>query len=184
MRKEVRVAIEEGTLRDTVDILGQIGLDIQSVVNMMCKRIANEGGIGFLLPHKISKLSDEDFATAKRMSNIISPQMRDIVWECFKQYRKRGNHFIAKVVNEKSGMTQGSAFIYSLILDNMLLGKENTRMMKFADLVYYLNRIKDECPRDEYSSAIHSLKISIPYWRNNIPGNYGNKVSELVGAHE
>lgn len=190
MEKKLEIRVDEKVASSANEVLEQIGLDIQTAFTMFCKRIVKDSGVAFLVQGgsnaraSESKLSHRDCMTMRRMGNLITEEMRDSVWECLKQFRAKGNHFVAKAVHEQTGMSRGSAFIYSLILDNMLAGKENTRMMKYADLVYYVDRIKQECPHRDYANAVLSLKISVPYWQNNISGLYGDKVLKLIGEHE
>jgi len=184
MNKQIELIIEQETVEKAERVLEQIGLDFQTAFRMLCKRITKDNGILCLLQNAPDQVI-EDFRAIKQTSVAnITPAMRDAVWECFKQYRSQGNNFVAKKVNEKTGMNLGSAFIYSVILDNMLNGKENTRTMKFADLVFYIERFKSTTMPPIFTSVLNSLKKSIPYWNEKLTGNYGRKVAELIKKYE
>lgn len=146
-------------------------------------------------------ISDEQFASSKwnidediinypirRTKNVITAQMRDYIWNMFKSHCNSKNKidcsYCAKLANTKTGITQGSAYIYFLILDNLVAGVPNTRTMKFDDLVIYLSYINEQLPKICISNAIKSLSESIPYWEEHIQGYFAQKVSKLVSQYK
>ena len=120
----------------------------------------------------------------KKTKNEITAQMRDYIWDMFKSqynaHQKIDCFYFSKLASTKTGITQGSAYIYFLILDNLVTGTPNTRTMKFDDLVIYLRYIKEQLPKICIDNSVKSLSESIPYWKEHIPGYFAQKVSKLV----
>jgi hypothetical protein len=77
-------------------------------------------------------------------------------------------------------MNTGSAFIYLNIINNLVNGSLNKRILKFDDLLFFLEKIKVEFPEPAYQSAIISLNKSIPYWEEKVPGAFSDNVSKLI----
>lgn len=122
-----------------------------------------------------------------RNNNEITEEMRDYVWDRFienKNLSYSDYQILAGEVNLKTGMNQGSAYIYFVILSCFMQGKYNTRTMKFADLKYYVKRIMQECPKYEFESTLESLEQSIPYWSERLKGNFAVKVQNLVNQYK
>ena len=80
-------------------------------------------------------------------------------------------------------MNQGSAFIYLTVLSNLVNGDPNTRVLKYKDLEYLMEKIKSELGENNYQKALKSLESSIPYWREKIPGSYADKVEAYCKKH-
>lgn len=120
----------------------------------------------------------------KKTKNEITSSMRDYIWEQFKSlYLSHGEidcMYLAKLASANTGITQGSAYIYYLILSNLVSGSQNKRTMKFEDLIVYLNNIKEQLPDVCIRNSIKSLSDSIPYWEEHIPGYFAKKVRVLI----
>ena len=116
-----------------------------------------------------------------RKSSAITRDMVDRVWEAFIRYNKGLGEIksLSNEVSKNTGMNRGSAHIYLTILSNLIKGEPNTRILKIEDLEYMLERIKSELGENAYRNAIQSLKQSIPYWREKIPGLFADKVEKL-----
>jgi antitoxin component of RelBE/YafQ-DinJ toxin-antitoxin module len=207
--KQIAVNYEKTFVESIERILDDVGLDFQSAINMFFKRIAKEKNIAFLIQNigieeKSSTIINNKEATGdKEIANLkevfmeenimrrsnkeITEYMRDHIWTVFTQNKKVSYteyQEIAKKVARETGMNQGSAYIYFIILSCLLEGKYNTRTMKYSDLVYYLKRIKQECSPNEFKAALKSLESSVPYWEERIPGRFAEKVQQLVSQHK
>ncbi|MGN0814854.1 MAG: hypothetical protein ACI4MH_06460 [Candidatus Coproplasma sp.] len=119
-----------------------------------------------------------------KTKGTITAEMRDYVWELFKsQYnaQKRINcSTLAKIAENKIGITHGSAYIYFLFLNNLVIGIPNTRTMKYEDLVVYMEYIRQQLPKSCLENALRSLTNSIPYWEEKLSGYFAQKVSALI----
>ena len=80
-------------------------------------------------------------------------------------------------------MNTGSAFIYLVMLDNMVAGKSNTRNMKIKDLTGYVMRIKNELGKTPYENALTSLEASLEYWNDPKFGHFATHVQEFLKEH-
>jgi hypothetical protein len=83
----------------------------------------------------------------------------------------------------KTGMNQGSAFIYLTVLANLVKGEPNTRVLKYRDLEYLMGKIRAELGENEYQKALQSLRASIPYWREKISSVFADKVEAYCNNH-
>lgn len=206
--KQIIVNYEKTFVESIERILDDVGLDFQSAINMFFKRIAKEKNIAFLI-HNVgieeknaTIINNKEDMDKKEIENLqevsmeennkrrsnkeITEYMRDHIWTVFTQNKKVSYteyQEIAKKVARETGMNQGSAYIYFIILSCLLEGKYNTRTMKYSDLVYYLKRIKQECSPNEFKAALKSLESSVPYWEERIPGRFAEKVQQLVSQY-
>ena len=114
----------------------------------------------------------------------ITPAMVEHLWDAFRANLsvERAALSVAADISRATGMNEGSAFMYLVILGNMVKGKPNTRSMKIADLAYYLGRIRDDLGEPAYSNAKKSLRESLAYWDEHSPGNFADKVRGLLRA--
>jgi hypothetical protein len=111
----------------------------------------------------------------------ISKSMRDYVWTYVKSNKHRiHTKDFASHIAHTTGMNGNSAFIYVSMIGNLLKGQDNTRTMKFDDLVYYMECIKRDCSPSEYRNALSSIEKSVHYWDTKLTGNFGQKASQLV----
>ena len=126
----------------------------------------------------------EEFSMRSRTKKAITKEMRDYVWFAFKQSTAKGGKInrnaVAKAIAEKTGMNQGSAFIYIGILINLFDGSINKRNMKFEDLEYYIKRIESECNVKVLENALTSLENSIPFWKEYFAGDFAYEVEWFV----
>lgn len=204
MSKIINLQFDEDFIATAENVLDDIGLDCQTFVKMCFKKLNKERNISFLMsnsaPTIMQNISEQVAQTQsnmeneimdypiKKTKNEITAQMRDYVWDMFKfQYnahKKIDCTYFAKLASAKTGITQGSAYIYFLILDNLVAGVPNTRTMKFDDLVVYLNYINEQLPKICIYNSVKSLSESVPYWEEHIPGYFAQKVSKLVAQYK
>ncbi len=192
----IEINVDEKILSDAEEALNAIGMDVQIAFNVFLRRVALEKGLPMTMsspamgPEKQayssenSNYMDEEWVFASRTNTAITKTMVDEVWKAFQKYYK-GLDEISRLrdeVAEKSGMSAGSAFIYLNILDNLVKGRPNTRTLKMKDLEYLLEKIRTELGDDLYENALQSLKLSIPYWRTKLAGNFANKVESYYNS--
>lgn len=202
--RSISISIDEGIFDNSEAIFEEMGLDMQTAIKMFLKKVIKERRMPFELSasqplpagQPISALSTsnansfnvedrdamENRVVTRSMSKITD-EMRIAVWNEFKRRYLSGDKNIqdaAWLVNKQTGMNRGSAFIYFTMLNNFVDGVYNTRNMKYEDLEFFVYKIKTELPENVLKSAIVSLKASIPYWDEKIPGSFAAKVSRLV----
>lgn len=173
--------VDDLQLEEVNSILDSVGLDIEIAFSIFIRQIIKERGLPFSVKQNSSKAqnsrpSDETevhtFPTRLRKTkNTITTKMIEEVWNSFMKYRDGYDDVktLAEYIAEKSGMNPGSATIYLNILIKLSQGEINRRSMKPSDFKFFLRRFKNELGTDIYNKAIHSIEISIPYWKSNIP---------------
>jgi len=174
--------IDDVQLQEVSQILDSVGLDLDIAFNIFIKKIIKEKGLPFAVKqnsesvHHEIKNDDEnnialDAIRSRRTNNSISPEMIEEVWSAFKNYQNGLEEVkvLAYLVSLKSGMNLGSATIYLNILIKLSNGEINRRSMKTSDFEFFLKKFKEEFSKEMYNNAIQSVKLSIPYWKNNIP---------------
>jgi addiction module RelB/DinJ family antitoxin len=197
----IEIDVDESTLKEAEEVLYSIGMDVSVAVNVFLRRIAIEKGLPISMSASVSSSRGLDYLKEKplplteehshktRSNTTITRDMVDEVWDAFIRYNKGLGEIksLSDEVSKNSGMNRGSAFIYLTILSNLIKGEPNTRTLKFQDLEYMIGRIKSELGENAYRNAIQSLKQSIPYWREKIPGLFADKVEGLcnkgIGHH-
>lgn len=208
--KQLNFNIDKNLFETAETILDDIGLEFQSAIKIFLKRLVKEKGIAFLLqdtkPYASRIMEPNMYKNFESTSNIrkdnmqkdiknyyckninvITEEMRDYIWDIFKDnkylsytdYRE-----LAKSVSTNTGMNQGSAYIYFVILSCFMEGKANTRTMKFADLEFYIKRILQECTEIEFANTLESLENSVPYWEDRLQGKFAIKVQQLVNKYK
>lgn len=205
--KQITLTFDNQTYESAENILNEIGLEIQSAVNIMLKRINKEGGISFMLQNQTSfaNNNNEPFAiqknyddeaikryshkiySFKKETTKITEEMRDHIWTTFLENKNLSYteyQELAKKVSQDTGMSQGSAYIYFVILSCFMQGKFNTRTMKISDLEFYIKKIMQECSKNEFANTLKSLEESIPYWEDHIQGHFAQKVKNLVKQYK
>ena len=194
--KKIEISLDEQLLDKAGIILDDIGLDLQSAIGVFLRRVVKESNINFLLQTRMSavietKSKEENMLKENnalyRSNGEITEEMRDYVWKVFvskKHLTCTEYQELSREVSAETGMNQGSAYIYFVILSSLIEGKSNTRTMKFADLVFYIKKILKECPKNEFEATLISLELSVPYWRERIPGKFGDKVQNLVNQYK
>jgi predicted glutamine amidotransferase len=113
----------------------------------------------------------------------ITQDMTQKVWFFFSEYYHNGEIDKKKIAADialESGMSEGSAYIYLVILDNLIKGKANKRNMKVKDLSYYINEIEKEFGQNKLSLVLDSLERSLPYWRERINMKYADQIKALI----
>ena len=202
MSKFLNLQIDDEVMTIAESILDDIGIDSQTFVKMCFKKLNKEQSISFLTSTGTATIKQDKveqitpttpnidsaaFNDPIRTKNVITAEMRDYIWNIFKtQYnahQKIDCTYLSKLAHNKTGITQGSAYIYFLILDNLMAGVPNTRTMKFDDLVVYLRYISEQLPKVCLDNAVKSLSESIPYWKKTLQGHFYKKVSDLISQY-
>lgn len=190
----LEIQIDDKILKEAENALHSIGMDVQIAVNVFLRRVAIEKGLPMSMTAPASNQNEvinpsensiplsEGHLTPTRNNNSITRNMVEEVWQAFMKYHKGLGEIsnLSDEVSEKSGMNRGSAFIYLTILSNLVKGEYNTRNLKIKDLEYLMMKIKTELGDNQYQNAIQSLKQSIPYWREKIPGTFADNVEAYV----
>lgn len=186
--KKIEITIDENILNEAEKALYSIGMDVQIAVSIFLRRVAIEKGLpmSMTVPSKseVANLPVKESSPLindSRRNNSITLDMVDEVWKAFLKHNK-GLGEIGKLsdeVSDNSGMSRGSAFIYLNILANWVKGEPNTRNLKMKDLKYLVDKIKSDLGAEEYQNTIKSLKLSVPYWREKIPGKFADNVEVL-----
>lgn len=179
---KLKFEIDDVQLQEVSRILDSVGLDLDIAFSIFIKKIIKEKGLPFTVKqnaepvHHEKKTEDEDEITlesirSRRSNNSITPEMVEEVWSAFKNYQVGLEEVkvLAYLVSLKSGMNLGSATIYLNILIKLSKGEINRRSMKTNDFEIFLKKFKDEFSDEMYKNAIESVKLSIPYWKSNIP---------------
>lgn len=183
--------VDDLQLKEVNSILDSVGIDMDIAFSIFIRQIIKEKGLPFSMKQNSSKAhnsrpSDETevhtFPTRLRKTkNTITTKMIEEVWNSFMKYRDGYDDVkaLAEYIAEKSGMNPGSATIYLNILIKLSQGEINRRSMKPSDFEFFLRRFKNELGTDIYNKAIHSIEISIPYWKSNIP-TFADKMVDLL----
>ena len=185
-------------------MLTELGLDLQTYIKMALVKLVRETAIPFDLsasqsttvtqPQQTSSIQlttpaetdiQEPALTWResRQTVRITAEMCSLIWDEFKRRYVVGNKDFqdaARLINVQTGMNRGSAFIYFNILQNLVEGVQNTRALKYNDLVFFINKINTEFPEDIQKAAVTSLKLTIPYWDSVVPGALASKARGLL----
>lgn len=194
---KIEIQVEDVVLSEAEMILHSLGMDIEMAVNIYLKRIVLEKGLPMTMAgHGLKQpetemtddagnLSEDESKVTIRSNKKITPAMVDEVWLAFSKYTGESGeiNLLSTEVSGKTGMNQGSAFIYLTVLSNLVNGDPNTRVLKYKDLEYLMEKIKSELGENNYQKALKSLESSIPYWREKIPGSYADKVEAYCKKH-
>jgi len=173
MEAKENVEINPQLLSDATKIYEQEGLSLDEAIKLFFQKSVELGRIPFSAgPH--AKI---------RKNTRITSKMCEEVWEQFIQAVVNDSfefNYISKVVEKNCGMSSGSAFIYLTMLRNLCSGVINTRNMKIEDLKFFLDKIKEDLDDRAVANVETSLKESIEYWKEKIPGNYAEKAQKLL----
>lgn len=185
--------------RDAEEILDGIGLDVETFFRMCLKKLNRERNIAFLTSTVESKHQaiqhekvmseqsemEEEYMVMSSSKQKITPAMRDCIWDIFSaQFKANGKINYPNSKQQavaRTGINEGSAHVYFLFLNNLMNGKQNTRIVKYDDLVVYLENIASQFPSMYLQNALQSLNDSAPYWLNRPTLNsYARKVLLLI----
>lgn len=185
MAKKINVEVKEELATEASTVLERLGLDLDDAVKLFLRRCVIEQKLPFDI-NAGAAYAAQDIQDEKPQASggKITQEMAESVWEAFRTYRANGGDLrtIAEDINTATGMNAGSAFIYLVILDNLVLGQRNTRNMKMRDLEFYMDRIKEAYGEAAYKNALYSLSESIPYWESQPLGNFADKVRAYLQA--
>ena len=206
--RNISIDLDEAVFANAEEILSEIGLDIPTYIRMALIKLKREKRIPFDLtssqsltesqsrlpisspiinPMGPGSRETEFLRRVPRQTNKITYEMCLTLWNEFKQDYSSGNRNlqeIAQIINARTGMNRGSAFIYLTILNNLVNGVHNTRTLKYEDLEYFVDKIKTEFPETVLKATISSLELSVPYWEEKVTGSFADKVRRLVAKHK
>lgn len=201
MKKRIEISVDEGVFDESSKIFNRIGMDMEMAINIFLRRTVTEKGFPLSLVAapldsldpinnpsfrspvaKDDRLQESVTRQEHRTNTAVTKSMVDEVWNTFRTYLRGSGDIkeLSQDISKRSGMNPGSAFIYLCILNNLVNGDRNTRSMKFADLEYLLKRIKIELDEEAFSNALASLKLSVPYWKEKLPGDFADKAEKLI----
>ncbi|MNW33001.1 RelB antitoxin [compost metagenome] len=187
---KIEINIDDDTLLEAEKILHSLGMNAEIAVNIFLRRVVLEKGLPMTMAASTSNLADfsdsEDLDETSvyetkqfsRSNTKITPAMVEDLWRAFLRYVEGSGEInrLSTEVAETTGMSRGSAFIYLTVLANLVNGEPNTRVLKYKDLEFLMGNIKTQLGESKYQKAIQSLKMSVPYWREKIPGAFADKV--------
>jgi len=192
----LEIQIDDAVLAEAKKVLHSLGMDVEMAVSIYLRRIALEKGLPMPMSGVSPKWtendsdegmeeSDNDAKSRTRANNKITAEMINEIWQAFLRYtRGLGQvNLLSTEVSSKTGMNRGSAFIYLTVLSNLVKGEPNTRVVKYKDLEYLMDKIRDELGESQYQNALKSLKASVPYWREKISGTFADKVENYCRDH-
>jgi DNA-damage-inducible protein J len=194
--KKMTFEVDDALIETAESILDSLGLDMDIAFNIFVKKIIKEKGLPFSLsrtanptvltsaPYQDSNLALTD-EIRRRSNRVISQEMIVEVWNTFKRFRVDIDDIYQKrdEISNKTGMNQGSALIYLYILVKLSKGEENKRAMKPSDFEYFVQKFKQEQNPALFRNVLQSIRVSIPYWRRNIP-TFANTMELLLKKYE
>ena len=189
--------IDDELARDTQAIFGKIGLTTELALRFFLQRTVAEGRMPFdpfapIQSENATSVAAEAENSApseqpQRRTGKITFAMAEYVWQVFSDTHgtaRFDSQRLADEVADATGMSRGSAFIYLVILDNLVAGKPNTRNMKMKDLEYYMGRIQEELGEPSFGNACESLRQSIEYWDKPQFGKFADNVQRYLASIE
>jgi hypothetical protein len=184
MKKRICFEIDEDIARKAEAIYFSTGIDTETALSIFMRRTVLENRLPIdmcmvaVAPAPVTPPPMEE--QTERVS--ITPRMVEFLWDAFKVHRSSGGDIrsISNDIAKTTGMNSGSAFIYMVILNNLIVGKPNKRQMKMKDLEYYMSKIKPEYGDKIFNKALDSLEQSVPYWRQEIPGRFADRVRDYL----
>lgn len=195
---KIEIQINDATLYEAEKVLHSLGMDVEMAVSIFLRRVAIEKGLPMTMAASTSNKFEPDYfedttdeipdyesSQIARSNNRITPAMVEEVWRAFLRHTEGSGEInrLSTEVSDKTGMNRGSAFIYLTVLTNLVNGDANTRVLKYKDLEYLMEKIKTELGESKYQNAVQSLKMSVPYWREKIPGAFADKVEAYCEKH-
>ena len=193
MSMTIAFDIDDELAREAQAVYGGMGLTTELAIRLFLQRTVAEGRIPFdpFAPiqgaNPVSAPFDpaaaprqpEPAKPARRSTGKITFEMVERVWRAFSAAHGTPSfdaQRLAEEVSGDTGMSRGSAFIYLVILDNLIAGKPNTRNMKMKDLEYYMGRIQEELGEPSFGNACESLRQSVEYWDKPQFGKFAENV--------
>jgi len=181
MKKRISFEIDEDIARKAEAIYFSTGIDTETALSIFMRRTVLENRLPIDMRMVVVEPTPPPMEEQiERVS--ITPHMVKFLWDAFKVHRSSGGDIrnISNNIAKTTGMNSGSAFIYMVILSNLIAGKSNTRNMKMEDLEYYMDKIKSEYGDATFNKALDSLEQSVPYWRQKIPGRFADRVKDYL----
>jgi len=202
--KVLTIELESNMVDNAELVLNEIGLDISTYIRIALLKLVKEQRVPFnlsasqpvnesmpALPKVIPVVNPTDDEPVEveykksepRQMGKITSDMCQSIWQEFKtHFTSRDMSLLesAQRISNQTGMNKGSAFIYFIILSNLVNGAQNTRSLKMEDLEFFIGKIKEELPAQMFKAAIASLEASIPYWNDKVPGSFAERVTKLV----
>jgi antitoxin component of RelBE/YafQ-DinJ toxin-antitoxin module len=179
----IDININKEMLGEAEIILEAVGLTKEVAFEIFIRNIIKTKG--FPIDLKQKEVISEPTIKNKRNIVKINEKMIQTVWDKFLVLNS-GRSSVIELSDEielESGMSKGSAFIYLVILSNMLLGLKNTRNMKIQDFKFFLTKIKEELGQEIFMKSLNSLKDSIPYWENKNP-LFSVTIRDLIDSYQ
>lgn len=196
---KLEINVDDGTLHEAEKVLHSLGMNTEIAVSIFLRRVALEKGLPMAMamtasaskkeesdiPEDTDDMFEYESKEVVRSNSRITPAMVDEIWQAFLRHIDGSGEInqLSTEVSERTGMNRGSAFIYLTVLANLVKGADNTRVLKFKDLEYLMGKIETELGESKYQKAIQSLKKSVPYWREKIPGAFADKVDAYCKKH-
>ncbi|MCL1860871.1 MAG: hypothetical protein FWG52_04965 [Proteobacteria bacterium] len=184
MKKRICFEIDEDIARKAEAIYFSTGIDTETALSIFMRRTVLENRLPIDM-HMVVAASTPATPPPmeKRAKRVpITPRMVEVLWDAFKEHRSKGGDIwsISNHIAKTTDMSPGSASMYMVILNNLVVGKQNTRNMKIEDLKYYMSKIKSEYGDETFNKALDSLEQSVPYWRQKIPGRFADRVRDYL----
>jgi addiction module RelB/DinJ family antitoxin len=194
---KIEINIDDATLREAEKILHSLGMNTEIAVSIFLRRVALEKGLPMTMAASTASQADSDFSENSgetfdfesmqitRSNNKITPAMVEEVWNAFLRHIEGSGEIngLSSEVSEKTGMNRGSVFIYLTVLANLVKGESNTRVLKYKDFEYLMDKIKAKLGESKFQKALQSSMKSVPYWREKIPGSFADKVEAYCRKH-
>lgn len=154
-----------------------MGIDVEMAVTIFLRRIAYDKRLPLdLIIPQVEHLDDQE--AGNRSYTAIAKEMIDELWISFQRYMDGSDELgnLKVMVAQNTGMNENSTFIYLYFLANLMEGQPNSRVIKYKDFEYLMEKIRNEMDSPYYEKALESVRKSIPYWEENIAGHYAEKV--------
>ena len=201
MSASIAFEIDDDLAREAQAVYGRMGLTTELAIRLFLQRSVAEGRMPFDPYAPIQDDSPAPVAAAdtttveppaparqpQRSTGKITFAMAEQVWRVFADTHGTSGFDAQRLADEiadSTGMSRGSAFIYLVILANLVSGKPNTRNMKMKDLEYYMGRIREELGEPSFGNACESLRRSIEYWDKPQFGKFAENVQSYLATIE
>ena len=200
MKKTIEFEVDAEVAASAEAVFAALGLDTESALTIFLRRTALERRFPLDMnapapgaPIKQSadeKIPFEDTIAVQpstgtqpqRTNKAITQDMVEDLWERFSEFCQNGGDIraISDDIATRTGMNPGSAFIYLVILNNLVHARHNTRNMKMRDLEFYMEKIRDDISEEAFRNALISLEQSVPYWDKPQFGSFAANVKDYI----